>query len=133
MQFLFASNCAFIFPLFFICLRSLRFLFDNCFVSCFRLAPSLFNDSENKHVYCLNCSFSLALTVEIRLLNSAILFCGFSAILCISVIVSLFSLFTESVCFLGFENLLTLVLVVLFGTFGHFSCLISDLKQAVLQ
>ena len=62
-------------------LRSLRFLFDNCFVSCFRLTPSLFNDSENRHVYCLNCLFSLPFTVDIRLLNSAILFSRFSAIL----------------------------------------------------
>ena len=59
MWFLFALNCAFIFLLFLICLRSLRFLFDKRFVSYFRLTPSLFNDSENRHMYCLNCLFFL--------------------------------------------------------------------------
>ena len=81
MWFLFASNCAVIFLLFLICLRSLRFLFNKCCVCCFHLAPSLFNDSESRHVYCLNCLFSLPFTVDIKSLNSAILFSRFSAIL----------------------------------------------------
>ena len=87
-----ASNCALSCFLFFFCLRTLRFLFLNHFSDCFRLVPFPVSESDNRHVYCSTCLFSIFCRVDNSSPNLNILVWMLSASLFTLLTVTMFSL-----------------------------------------